>query len=193
MTQSSLTEEEVEPFQKPTPRNLFITAFQIGMLSIGGGMSAWLHREFVVRRRWMDEQAFHTDLAVARMLPGTNISNFLVLGGYRLAGFPGAVSALAGILSGPFVLVLALAVTYEHLSSPFLTDLLAGAAAAALGFLVPMVARSVRHVGNHWTSVLVIAVVSLAVGVFSVPLALFVALALPCSIVLVVLRGRANA
>lgn len=186
-------EDESRDTLRASPRSLFIAAFQIGLLSFGGGMSAWLHRDYVVRKNWMSEQDFHTDFAVARMLPGTNISNFLVISGYRLSGFAGAIAGLLGILTAPFFIVLGLAFTYEHFSGPLLGDVLAGAAAAAVGFLVPMIIKSVKHIGDHWTTILVLCAVAAAVTIFGASLPLIVVITLPVSVALLYLRGRSNA
>jgi len=186
----TIVQRPIKTTNAPTVRDLFVVASQIGLFSIGGGMSAWIHREMVVKRGWMEEQAFHADMAAARILPGTNVSNFFVLAGYRLAGPRGALAGLLGILAGPIVLILVLAALREKFDGPLLSDLLLGAAAAAVGFMVPMVVHSTRQIGAHWTSFIIIVVIASAVGVFGAPMALSIAVILPISIALTIWWGK---
>src|SRR3982751_7016842 len=97
---------------RPVPAGLlalFRVCAQIGLLSFGGGLTGWVHREVVVRRAWMTEQDFLSGVALGQILPGTNISNLLVYIGQRLHGGLGAVVALGGLLTGPFFAVIGLA------------------------------------------------------------------------------------
>jgi chromate transporter len=49
----------------PSLAALFLTCLKIGAFSFGGGLSGWLHREFVLRHRWIDDEDFASSLAVA--------------------------------------------------------------------------------------------------------------------------------
>jgi chromate transporter len=142
-------------------------------------------REFVVKRKWMTEPEFFADLAIARVLPGTNVSNFSVIAGYRMLGFAGATAGLMGILTAPFLIVIALAYVYERLAGPTLTNALEGAAAAALGFIALIVVKSARHAGKRWFSIATMAAVFVSVTIFHVPLVPVILVMLPISIALV--------
>src|SRR3954447_8673895 len=111
---------------------LFGVCVQIGLLSFGGGLTGWVHREVVARRAWMTEQEFLSDVALGQILPGTNISNLLVYIGQRLQGVLGAVVALAGLLMGPFFAVIALAAAHDLIAGePWIQRGMDGTAAAA--------------------------------------------------------------
>ncbi len=96
----------------PLPRcgtsfvKLFLLFSKIGLSSFGGGVSVWMHTALVERRGWLHEAEFSSALALARIMPGVNIVNLAVLIGHRLAGFSGAVAAVAGLLVGPSLVVL---------------------------------------------------------------------------------------
>ncbi len=52
---------------KPVPRPaslaaVFLSFVTIGTTSFGGGLTAWIRRELVERRRWLDDQQFLVDL-----------------------------------------------------------------------------------------------------------------------------------
>jgi chromate transporter len=115
---------------------LYRTFFWVGLFSFGGGLSAWVHRELVQLRGWMTEEQFFSGYGLSQVLPGVNSSNLSVYIGQHLRGALGAIVALLGLLSGPFVVVLAAAVTYQYfLAVPGFQVAMAGIAAAAIGML----------------------------------------------------------
>jgi chromate transporter len=126
------------------PRNvglieILLLFSQLGLSSFGGGVSAWMHRAFVERRGWLGETEFSAALALGRIMPGANVINLAVLIGQRLRGAPGAVAAAMGLLVGPSLAVIALALVYGRFAgTTVLGAVLAGAAAAAVGLLIAM-------------------------------------------------------
>jgi chromate transporter len=93
---------------------VFLVFSQIGLSSFGGSVAVWMHREFVERRGWLEESEFAAALAVARIMPGVNIVNLAVLIGQRLKGLIGAAAAVAGLLTGPILVVIGLGFLYEQ-------------------------------------------------------------------------------
>ncbi|MFC5649960.1 chromate transporter [Paenibacillus solisilvae] len=94
--------------------HLFWAFFRIGPSTFGGGyaMIPMIEREAVEKRRWLDEQEMSDLLSIAGSAPGgvgVNASAFI---GYRLAGLPGAVTAILGITMPTFLIVLALGLVY---------------------------------------------------------------------------------
>jgi chromate transporter len=126
---------------------LFLVFSQIGLSSFGGSVAAWMHREFVERRGWLEESEFATALAVARIMPGVNIVNLAVLIGQRLKGFTGAAAAVTGLLTGPILAVIGLAVLYQRFAGiVFVQNVLEGIAASAIGLLISMGIASGRRI-----------------------------------------------
>ena len=62
----------------PSLLALFLVCLKIGMLSFGGGLSGWLHQEFVRRHGWIDDDDFASSLAIAQMLTGANVVNLVI-------------------------------------------------------------------------------------------------------------------
>lgn len=176
----------------PTIPKMFTTAFKIGMFSFGGGLSGWVFRDFVVKNKWVDEGAFLTDMAAARILPGPNAANILTLLGYRLLGLRGALAGLTGLMLGPFSLLMGIVWLYEHFQGPELDAALQGAAAGAIGPIVFMCTRSVRHSGRKWYGALIIGATAIA-SFLKLPLLLLVAVALSVSFIFVQLFGPSDA
>ena len=122
---------------------LFRLFSQLGLSSFGGAVSAWIHRACVEQRGWLGETEFAAALALSRMMPGANVVNLAVLIGQKLRGWPGAVASVLGLLLGPSLAVIALAVLYRQFAGNAVVDAaLEGAAAAAVGLLLAMGVRS---------------------------------------------------
>ena len=77
-----------------------------------GGVLAVVQRELVEKKRWLTQAEFLEDWAVAQILPGPNVVNLALMIGGRYFGLRGALSALAGMLLAPLLVVLAIALLY---------------------------------------------------------------------------------
>lgn len=131
----------------PTRWGLFLAFARIGLTSFGGGLSGWLLREFVQRRRWLTEEEFLNGLAVAQALPGVNVTNMAIWMGYRLLGPMGAFAGFMGIVVPAAVVIVGIAVLFASLSAYPLTGVaLTGAAAAAVGLSASMGITTARRV-----------------------------------------------
>lgn len=121
---------------QPTSRmDLFIT-FTLLALQGFGGVLAIVQRELVEKKRWMTQEEFVEDWAVAQILPGPNVVNLSLMIGSRYFGFPGAMAALAGMLAVPLILVLLCALLYAHYAShPGVAGALRGMSAVAAGLI----------------------------------------------------------
>ena len=84
-------------------------SFSLLALQGFGGVLAIVQRELVEKKQWLTREEFLEDWAVAQILPGPNVVNLSLMIGDRYFGFAGALSALAGMLAFPLVIVLALA------------------------------------------------------------------------------------
>ena len=108
--------------------------FWLGVTSFGGNTAAWLYYQIVQRRHWVTDAEFLSDVALGRIAPGSGGVNLTVQVGQRLRGGAGAAAAVVGLLSGPLVIVLALAAAYTRIGwSPAAHAVLDGIAAAAIG------------------------------------------------------------
>lgn len=162
---------------------LYNTFFWIGLFSFGGGLSAWTHREIVHLRGWMTDEEFFSGYGLSQILPGVNSTNLAVYVGQHLRGAVGALVALAGLLTGPFAVVLAAAVTYEQLNAiPGFQVAMQGIAAAAIGLLLRMAVSSTKNATRGVTSVVIMLVTFAAVGIFKLPLLLVAVVMAPIGV-----------
>ena len=171
---------------------LFRTFFWVGLFSFGGGMSSWLHREIVHLRGWLTDDQFFSGYGLSQVLPGVNSSNLTVYIGQHLRGARGAVVALLGLLTGPFIVVIGAAVSYQYLLQvPGFQAAMAGIAAAAIGMLVRLGLIAARGATTGAAPALVLAVTFLAVGIMRWPLVPVVLVMAPISIAVAWRRKRA--
>jgi chromate transporter len=158
--------------------------FWLGLLSFGGGMSAWMHREIAQVRGWMTDEAFISGFALAQILPGVNSANLAVYIGQHLRGAIGSVVALVGMLTGPFVVVIVVAILYHRLVGlPGFAAGAAGVAAVAVGMLMRLGVVLVKRVPRRAIAYAVMLATFMAVGVLQWPLVPVVAVIAPLSIV----------
>jgi len=116
--------------------DLFVS-FTVLSLQGFGGVIAIAQRELVERKRWMTNEEFVEEWAVAQIMPGPNIVNMSINIGGRYFGLRGALTAMAGLLLAPLGIVLALALLYAHFAThPGVVGALRGMGAVASGLIV---------------------------------------------------------
>lgn len=101
-----------------------------------GGVLAIVQRELVDKKKWLTREEFVEDWAVAQVLPGPNVVNLSLMIGDRFFGLRGALIALAGMLTFPLLIVLALAAVFAGVAdSPHVQGALRGMGAVAAGMI----------------------------------------------------------
>lgn len=117
--------------------DIFLEFLLIGATSFGGGVVTYLRAGLVAKRQWIDDKEFVELLAISQTLPGLNATNMAMLVGDRLRGGLGATVAIIGICLPGAVLMYITAILYrEHGDRPFVTAMLKGVAAAAVGLIL---------------------------------------------------------
>jgi chromate transporter len=122
----------------PRPHSLsdLFVSFTLLALQGFGGVLAVVQRELVERKRWLTQEEFVEDWAVAQIMPGPNVVNLSLMIGGRYFGLPGALAALGGLLALPLVLVLALAILHDRFAgNPQVAGALHGMAAVSAGLI----------------------------------------------------------
>lgn len=114
---------------------LFLGFSKIG-LSGFGGVLPFARRLLVEEREWLSAEEFNTLLGLCQFLPGPNVINLSVVVGARYRGVAGSVAAVAGLMGGPLLIALGLALLYDHYGSlPVVQGMLRGIAAVGCGLL----------------------------------------------------------
>ncbi len=148
---------------RPRPGSLaeLFWAFTWLALQGFGGVLAVVQRELVEKKRWMGNDEFVEDWAVAQIMPGPNVVNLAIMIGDRYFGFRGAAVAVAGMLLLPMLLVLALAVAYARFSdAPAVAGALRGMGAVAAGLVAGVGCKLAASLARHPLGPLVCAAVA---------------------------------
>src|SRR5258706_3729477 len=108
--------------------------FRVGMASFGGSSAAWLYREIVKNRRWLDDEEFLSALTLSQVLPGANPVNMSIYVGSQLRGGAGGAVAALGLVGPPFGVILILGALYARIGGyPLVHGVLCGLIAVGRG------------------------------------------------------------
>lgn len=126
-----------EAMERPAScTDLFLTFTTLALQGFGGVLPV-VQRELCERRRWLTKEQFLETLALGQVLPGPNVCNVSLMVGDRFFGTRGAFAALAGMMSVPLVLVLALTALYaQFAANEVVAGALRGMGAVAAGLIV---------------------------------------------------------
>jgi chromate transporter len=160
---------------------IFKVFLVIGLTAFGGGASAHIHHAVVHREKWLDDKRMLEGMTVARIVPGTNVSNLAAFVGAMLAGYKGAAVAVAGVVVPGLLAVLGLAIGYVKLveHSEHLPRLLHGLTAGAVGIMASLVFNAAKPVLRSRAGLPIAILAFVGVGVFEVNLLIVLALLTP--------------
>jgi chromate transporter len=156
--------------------------FRVGITSFGGSTAAWLYRETVERRGWLDEKGFVTALTLCQVLPGANPVNLAIYVGAQLRGGVGGLVAALGLIFPPFCVILAFGFLYTRYgTSPMVHAVLGGLAAVGIGMTLSIGAKLARGVRKP-LPVLIAASLFITIGILHWPMVPTVLVLAPVSI-----------
>jgi chromate transporter len=86
---------------------LFISFLKIGAFTIGGGLAMLplIQKEFVDRRKWIDDEEMIDIIAIGQSIPGAIAVNTSLFVGEKIAGTKGAVVSVLGTVLPSFVAI----------------------------------------------------------------------------------------
>lgn len=178
----------------PTLVALFLSFLTIGSTSFGGGLLAWIRRELVERRKWLDDREFLVCYGLSQMVPGATNVNLSVIIGTQLRGVRGALIAVAGLMTVPLSILLLLGALYFATRGGggmrLINAALVGAGAVAIGFNIATGLRIGYHNIRRIGPVLVATAIIVGIGVLRIPLLEVLLVMLPISFAVTIL-GRA--
>jgi len=124
-----------------TPSEVFRVFLKLGVSSFGGPIAhiGYFREEFVVRRRWLDEQAFVDLVALCQFLPGPASSQTGFSIGLIRAGYAGALAAWTGFTLPSAIVLVLFAYGAGALGGPLGTGLLHGLKLVAVAIVAQAV------------------------------------------------------
>lgn len=163
------------PHPQPTSLTDLFISFTLLALQGFGGVLAIVQRELVEKKRWLTKEEFIEDWAVAQIMPGPNVVNLSMMIGSRYFGLPGALAALAGMLSLPLLIVLLVALLYAQVAThPGVAGALRGMSAVTAGMIIATalkLAPALNHNPLGWRSCLLFsALCFVSIGWLRIPL-----------------------
>lgn len=157
--------------ERPSALQLFLIFTRIGLTSFGGGLSGWMLREFVQRRRLMSEEDFLNGLSIAQALPGVNVTNMAIWIGYKLGGRSGAIACWLGIVVPAAAVIVLIGTLFASIGDYAITHIaLNGAASAAIGLSLAMGLTAARRVPRRAFPLAVMVATFVAVAILKWPL-----------------------
>src|ERR1700739_2389567 len=116
MTTNAAAEMTADKVAKPlrhsgSPLEVLRVFFKLGVSCFGGRIAyiEYFREEFVVRRRWLDEQSFVDLVALCQFLPGPASSQVGFSIGLMRGGYLGGLAAWTGVSLAPALLLVRVA------------------------------------------------------------------------------------
>jgi chromate transporter len=170
--------------------DLFLAFSQISLSGFGGAIN-WAHSVLVQQRHWMNDEDFTETLSLCQFMPGPNIVNFAMCLGQRQHGLLGALAALAGVLTGPLFIFVALGMLYTRYGQiSLIHGILSGISAAAAGFIISIGIRLAKPHRTRPASIIFGLAAFLGMGIFRFPLVDVLAALAPLSVAVAWIRQR---
>ncbi|HVN15923.1 MAG TPA: chromate transporter [Anaerolineales bacterium] len=118
--------------------DLFIVFARVALFSWGGGpASMGLMQRETVAAGWVNSQEFADALAIGNALPGPIAPQVSAYIGYKLAGLPGAISAVSGTVLPTTILMLIMIVFFFDIKdSPTIAAMLKAVRPIIVGLLM---------------------------------------------------------
>lgn len=132
---------------------LFVTFFKIGLFTIGGGyaMLPVIQKEVVENKNWLTNEDFLDAIAVTNSLPGPIATNTASFVGYRVNGFKGALTAIAGAATPSLIIILIIAMIFSKISdNPIVAYIFQGIRPAVVALILFAIVKLVKSVGVNF-------------------------------------------
>ena len=121
---------------------LFVSTLYLSAFTFGGGyvIVTLMKEKFVDELHWIEEDEMLDLIAIAQSAPGAIAVNGAIVVGYKLAGLPGALVAIAATILPPFVIISAISFFYALFRDNFVVSrLLAGMQAGVAAVIASVV------------------------------------------------------
>lgn len=141
-----------ESARQPSPTTIFFVFSRLALMGFGGVMP-FAYRALVEQHKWLTAEEFAKYMAMSQMLPGPTVCNVGLMVGNRYAGVAGALAAVAGLILGPFFIIVGLGMVYQRFGDlEIIRRAIGGMAAVAAGLILATAAKMALSMfaKAHW-------------------------------------------
>lgn len=132
-------------------RTLFKTMFVLSACTFGGGfvIVSLMKKKYVDELKWFEESEMLDVTAITQSSPGPLPVNASVIIGYRIAGVVGSLTAIAGTILPPMIIISVISLFYEQFrTNPYISTALqvmrAGVAAVIFDVVIKLSGNVIR-------------------------------------------------
>ena len=131
--------------------------------SNGYAILASMKDRYVDREHWLSEGDMSDYIALAQSTPGPVAVSGAYIVGHRIAGLPGALASVLGIILPPMVMMTVVFYAYDFVATnPFIRRTFLGMQAAVCAFIVSITYDNIRAITKRDRRVFLLVVFALA-------------------------------
>ena len=149
---------------------LFVATFTVSCTANSGyAILAVMKDDFVKKRKWLTEEEMADYIAIVQSSPGPMAVTSSTIIGYHVAGMPGTLAAVFGVILPPFLVMVLVTLFYEAIvGNPYVGLFLRGMQMSVVAMLIDVIIGLFRNATEKgWAYPLVIMVLSFAYVRFS--------------------------
>lgn len=128
---------------------IFWSTFYLSAFTFGGGyvIVSLMKKKFVDEYHWIEEEEMLDLVAIAQSAPGAIAVNGAIVIGYKLAGIAGILTAIAGTVIPPFLIISILSAGYQAFRSNQIISLMLEGMQAGVGAVIAVIASVTYDMG----------------------------------------------
>ena len=172
---------------------LFFTFAKISALVLGGGLAMLpvIEETFVRKKKLLNNEEVLDVVALTQTVPGIIAANAAVSIGTKIAGFAGALAALAGAIFPSFTIILIIAILFPTLSpdNKYWLGAFAGIRAGVTGLIIVTAWKIGKNTLKGWFEV-VAAVLFLGAALYGINPGLIIVTAIVTGVIYTGICGK---
>ena len=149
---------------------LFVATFTVSCTANSGyAIIAVMKDDFVNKRKWLTEEEMADYIAIVQSSPGPMAVTSSTIIGYHVAGMPGTLAAVFGVILPPFLVMVLVTLFYEAIvGNPYVGLFLRGMQMGVVAMLIDVIIGLFRNATDKgWVYPLVIMALSFVYVRFS--------------------------
>jgi len=132
---------------------LFLTFFNIGAFTLGGGyaMLDMVEKAVVRKRKWIEKDEFWDMITIVQMLPGVFAVNTALYTGYKIKGAGGAIAACLGAIIPSIAIILFIALFFlDYKDNPVVERIFRGIRPCVVALILSPAVKMFINAKVNW-------------------------------------------